>query len=107
MGTKEARRLRVLAGGALATILAVGLAACERQAGESQAKGPAERVGARIDQALDQTGEQLNKIAEKTGEQMQELGRRLETEAQESQQAEQDRAAQQADSGAAPATSGQ
>lgn len=75
--------------------LAATLAACERQERSAHEKGPAERTGEQIDQALTRAGDELNKVAEKTGKNLQELGRRLQSEAREAQQAREQRQQQE------------
>lgn len=70
-----------------AGVLGLLLVACDRQETPTSERGPAERAGEQLDQALTRAGEELNKVAEKTGKNLQDMGRRLQHEANEAQQA--------------------
>jgi len=52
-----------------AALLALSLAACEKQDGE----GPAERAGKQVDKAVEQAGQTMDKAAESVKEGAQEL----------------------------------
>lgn len=63
---------------------ALMLAGCEKTDPVTE-KGPAERVGERIDEATSKAAVQLNSIAEKAGEGISKAGEKLKENAQEAQ----------------------
>lgn len=70
------------------SLLAAGLAACEKKEPVAEEKGAAERAGQQIDQAAARAGEEINKAAEKAGKGLQQLGQKIQNEAEEAQQAQ-------------------
>ena len=66
-------------------VLAIGLAACQKNDTASGEKGPAERAGQQLDQAAAKAGEELNKAAQKAGQGLQQAGRELQDKAAEAQ----------------------
>ncbi|HYD58881.1 MAG TPA: hypothetical protein VEC35_00905 [Noviherbaspirillum sp.] len=73
----------------LAGVLATGLAACQKKETASDEKGPAERAGQQLDQAAARAGEELNKAAQAAGKGMQQLGQKIQNEAEQAQQDQQ------------------
>lgn len=73
----------------LTGLLMTGLAACEKNETASSEKGPAERAGQQLDQAAARAGEELNKAAEAAGKGMQQLGQKIQNEAEQAQQDQQ------------------
>ena len=71
-----------------ATALLAGLTACQKKEVTAEEKGPAERVGAQIDQAATKAGEQLSKAAEQAGKELQAAGEKLKNAAQDAQKEE-------------------
>ena len=57
--------------GLAASILVVGLSACEKK------EGPAERAGKEIDKAVEKSGQEVNKAVEKAGEQVEKAGQQI------------------------------
>ena len=70
-------------------VLAGGLAACEKNETASREEGPAERAGQQLDQAAARASEELNKAAEAAGKGLQQLGQKIQNEAEQAQQAQQ------------------
>jgi predicted small secreted protein len=73
----------------LAGLLAANLAACQKNETASGEKGPAERAGQQLDQAAARAGEELNKAAQAAGKGMQQLGQKIQNEAEQAQQGQQ------------------
>jgi hypothetical protein len=75
------KRISLAIGSAIFVFL--GLAACQKN--ESQAEGPAEKVGQKIDEAASKAAVHINAIAEKAGEGLAKAGEKIEQTAKEAQ----------------------
>ena len=73
----------------VAACLITGLTACEKTDTAASEKGPAEKAGQQLDQAASRASEELNKAAEVAGKGLQQLGQKIQTEAEQAQQAQQ------------------
>lgn len=82
---KSTKFVRLLA----AAVLAVSLAACEKNETASREEGADERAGQQLDQAAARASEELNKAAEAAGKGLQQLGQKIQNEAEQAQQAQQ------------------
>ncbi|WP_405231684.1 hypothetical protein [Lentisalinibacter salinarum] len=56
----------------LAGMFAVGISACEED------KGPAEKAGERVDEAIEETGDTMEEAAEEAGDELEEAADRVE-----------------------------
>jgi 16S rRNA G527 N7-methylase RsmG len=81
--TRDFLRLIVLAS------MLTGLVACQKTDTAANEKGPAEKAGQQLDQAASRAGEELNKAAEAAGKGLQQLGQKMQNEAEQAQQAQQ------------------
>jgi hypothetical protein len=72
-----------------AGLMLTGLAACQKNETTSDERGPAEKAGQQLDQAAARAGEELNKAAEVAGKGLQKLGQKIQNEAEQAQQAQQ------------------
>ena len=70
------------------TALITAMAACEKSETASTGKGPAEQAGQKLDQAASRAGEELNKAAEVAGKGLQKFGQKIQSEAEQAQQAQ-------------------
>lgn len=66
-------------------VLIVSLSACEKKE-VAEEKGPAQKAGQQIDQAVVRAGEALNTVAAEVGKGFQEMGQKLQNAAQEAQE---------------------
>ncbi|MDQ3196652.1 MAG: hypothetical protein ACR2FI_10165 [Burkholderiales bacterium] len=57
-------------------LLVIGISACERE-------GPAERTGAKIDNAADKAGNKMENAADKAGNKMEKAGDKMQDEARD------------------------
>jgi hypothetical protein len=69
------KQIRNLLLGAVAATFLMSVGACGKA--EENAKGPAEKAGAAIDQAVDQAKEQAGQAMEKAGDAMKDAGSKL------------------------------
>lgn len=69
--------------------MTVGVAACQKTDTADNEKGPAEQAGKKLDQAASRAGEELNKATEAAGKGLQQLGQKMQNEAEQAHQAQQ------------------
>ena len=67
--------------------LMTSLAACQKNEVVAE-KGPAEKAGQQLDQAMIKASEQLSKAAEQAGKELQAAGEKIQSAAQEAQKKE-------------------
>ena len=68
-------RIRNLLLGAVTAAYLISVGACGKS--DDKGKGPAERAGAAVDQAVDQAKEQTGRAMEKAGDALKEAGNKL------------------------------